>query len=108
MVADPARSRMLAYLLAGEFASAGELAKAASVTPATASGHLAKLVEARFSSARRAGGIAISGSPMRRWRMPWRRWRWWPSAISTTRPGRIPNANASAMPAVATGTWPGA
>ncbi len=48
MVADPARSRMLAYLLGGEFASAGELAKAASVTPATASAHLAKLVDARF------------------------------------------------------------
>ena len=48
MVADPARSRMLAYLLSGEFASAGELAKAASVTPATASAHLAKLVDARF------------------------------------------------------------
>ena len=39
---------MLAYLLSGEFASAGELAKAASVTPATASGHLAKLLDARF------------------------------------------------------------
>ena len=48
MVADPARSRMLAYLLAGEFASAGELAQAASVRPATASAHLAKLVDARF------------------------------------------------------------
>lgn len=43
MMADPARSRMLAFLLSGEWASAGELAKAASVTPATASGHLAKL-----------------------------------------------------------------
>ena len=48
MVADPARSRMLAYLLSGEFASAGELARAASVTPATASAHLAKLVDGRF------------------------------------------------------------
>jgi DNA-binding transcriptional ArsR family regulator len=48
MVADPARSRMLAYLLSGEYASASELAKAASVTPATASGHLGKLLDARF------------------------------------------------------------
>lgn len=48
MVADPTRSRMLAHLLSGEYASAGELAKAASVTPATASGHLAKLLDARF------------------------------------------------------------
>jgi len=48
MVADPARSRMLSYLLSGEYASAGELARAASVTAATASGHLAKLSDARF------------------------------------------------------------
>lgn len=48
IVADPARSRMLAYMLSGEYASAGELAKAASVTPATASGHLGKLLDARF------------------------------------------------------------
>ena len=43
MIADPARSRMLAYLLSGEFASAGELARAGGVTPATTSGHLGKL-----------------------------------------------------------------
>lgn len=43
MVADPARSRMLCRLLAGDAATAGELARAASVTAATASGHLAKL-----------------------------------------------------------------
>ena len=48
IVADPARSRILAYLLSGEYASASELAKVASVTPATASGHLGKLLDARF------------------------------------------------------------
>ncbi len=48
IVADPARSRMLAYLLSGEYASASELAKVASVAPATASGHLGKLLDARF------------------------------------------------------------
>jgi DNA-binding transcriptional ArsR family regulator len=48
MVADPTRSRMLAYLLSGEYASAGELARSASVTPATASGHLQKLLDASF------------------------------------------------------------
>jgi len=48
MVADPARSRMLAYLLSGEFASASELAGVASVSPATASGHLAQLLATRF------------------------------------------------------------
>lgn len=48
LVADPARSRMLAYLLSGEAASAGELARAASVSPATASGHLARLLDGGF------------------------------------------------------------
>lgn len=48
MVADPARSRMLAYLLSGEYASASELAEVASVAPPTASGHLRKLLDARF------------------------------------------------------------
>jgi len=43
MIADPARSRMLAYLLSGEYASAGELARAAEVSPSTASEHLGKL-----------------------------------------------------------------
>lgn len=46
MIADPARSRMLAYLLDGHYASAGELAAAASVSASTASGHLAKLQDA--------------------------------------------------------------
>jgi len=45
-MADAARSRMLAYLLSGECASAGELARAGSITPATASGHLTKLLDA--------------------------------------------------------------
>lgn len=48
MVADAARSRMLSRLLSGDAATAGELAAAASVTPATASGHLARLREAGF------------------------------------------------------------
>jgi DNA-binding transcriptional ArsR family regulator len=48
MVADPARSRMLAYLLDGQYASAGELAQAAGVQPSTASAHLDKLTRAEF------------------------------------------------------------
>jgi DNA-binding transcriptional ArsR family regulator len=48
MIADPARSRMLAYLLDGSYASASELARAASVTASTASSHLAKLESNRF------------------------------------------------------------
>jgi DNA-binding transcriptional ArsR family regulator len=46
LVADASRARMLCYLLGGDFASAGELAKSASVSAATASGHLAKLLDA--------------------------------------------------------------
>ena len=46
IVADPARSRMLCLLLSGESATAGELAKAASVAPSTASEHLRKLLDA--------------------------------------------------------------
>jgi heme-degrading monooxygenase HmoA/DNA-binding transcriptional ArsR family regulator len=48
LVADSARSRRLAYLPSGEYASASELAKVASVTPATASGYLGKLLDAQF------------------------------------------------------------
>lgn len=55
LVADPTRSRMLAYLLSGEYASAGELARAASVTPATASGHLGKLLDANFVACEQRG-----------------------------------------------------
>lgn len=46
LVADPSRARMLAFLLSGDYASAGELARAASVSAATASAHLVKLVDA--------------------------------------------------------------
>lgn len=46
LVADATRARMLCHLLSGAWASAGELARAGSVTPATASGHLAQLVDA--------------------------------------------------------------
>lgn len=48
VIADPARSRMLAYLLSGELASASELARAASVQAPTASAHLARMVDAGF------------------------------------------------------------
>ncbi len=45
LLADPARARMLAALLCGEALTAGELARIAGVTPATTSGHLARLAE---------------------------------------------------------------
>lgn len=41
---DPARARMLHALMDGRALTAGELARAASITPQTASGHLARLV----------------------------------------------------------------
>jgi DNA-binding transcriptional ArsR family regulator len=46
LMADASRARMLSFLLGGEFASAGELAACASVSPATASAHLARLLDA--------------------------------------------------------------
>ena len=55
MIADPARSRMLAYLLDGHRASAGELAQAGSVAASTASAHLAKLEAAGLLAAERRG-----------------------------------------------------
>lgn len=45
LVADPSRACMLSYLLGGERASAGELARAAGVSAATASAHLAQLLD---------------------------------------------------------------
>ena len=48
MIADPARSRLLAYLLDGQYATAGELATAAGVQPSTASAHLDKLTRGDF------------------------------------------------------------
>lgn len=46
LIGEPARSAMLLALLDGRALAAGELARAAGVTPATASRHLALLVEA--------------------------------------------------------------
>lgn len=45
LVGDPSRAIMLDVLLDGRARTAGELAREANVTPATASGHLAKLVD---------------------------------------------------------------
>ncbi|MGQ0813861.1 MAG: ArsR/SmtB family transcription factor [Gemmatimonadota bacterium] len=46
MIGEPARAAMLHALLGGEALSAGALARRAQVAPATASAHLAKLVDA--------------------------------------------------------------
>jgi DNA-binding transcriptional ArsR family regulator len=48
LVGDPARAHILGALMDGRALTAGELAYAASVSPQTASGHLAKLTEGRL------------------------------------------------------------
>jgi DNA-binding transcriptional ArsR family regulator len=48
LLAEPARAAMLLELMSGRALPAGELAEVANVSPQTASGHLAKLVEGRF------------------------------------------------------------
>ncbi|MGL4230797.1 MAG: ArsR/SmtB family transcription factor [Casimicrobium sp.] len=55
LIADPSRSRMLALLLSGEARSAGELARAVSITPQTASTHLSQLLDAGLVKVRTQG-----------------------------------------------------
>lgn len=55
MIGDPTRARMLAHLLDGTLATAGELARAVDVTPQTASAHLAKLLDAELVAMRAQG-----------------------------------------------------
>ena len=54
-IGDPTRARMLAHLLDGTLATAGELARAVDVTPQTASAHLAKLLDAELVTVRAQG-----------------------------------------------------
>jgi DNA-binding transcriptional ArsR family regulator len=55
LVGDPGRSNMLVALLDGRALTASELAYTAGVAPATASGHLSKLLEGRLLVAARQG-----------------------------------------------------
>jgi DNA-binding transcriptional ArsR family regulator len=55
LVGDPARANMLSALADGRALTAGELAYAAGVSPQTASGHLAKLSEARLLAVAKQG-----------------------------------------------------
>ena len=55
LVGDPARVAMLQALMDGRALAASELAKAAGVTPQTASGHLAQLVAGRLIAVVRQG-----------------------------------------------------
>ncbi|UHC14407.1 ArsR family transcriptional regulator [Methylobacterium currus] len=55
LVGDPARAGMLTVLMDGRALTAAELARAAGVTPQTASGHLAQLAEAGLLTVARQG-----------------------------------------------------
>jgi len=55
MIGDPTRARMLSHLLGSEHATASELARAAGITPQTASAHLAKLVDTELVVIRTQG-----------------------------------------------------
>ena len=70
LMADPARVAMLEALLAGPALSAGELGQIAGVSPATASAHLARLLDGGLVSVTRQGrhryyslaGHAVAGA----------------------------------------------
>jgi DNA-binding transcriptional ArsR family regulator len=55
LVGDPARANMLAALMDGRALTATELARAAGITPQTASGHLARLTDAGLLAMERQG-----------------------------------------------------
>jgi DNA-binding transcriptional ArsR family regulator len=55
LAGDPARAAMLHALMDGRALTAGELAQAASVTPQTASGHLARMATAGLLGLARQG-----------------------------------------------------
>src|SRR3569623_363368 len=55
LIGEPARANMVLALMSGQALSAADLARAAGVTPPTATGHLAKLVSAGLLGVRRQG-----------------------------------------------------
>lgn len=55
LMADPTRARMLAQLLAGQARTAGELARAAGITPQAATSQLTQLLDAGLVSVRPQG-----------------------------------------------------
>lgn len=73
LIGDPARARMLSALMDGRSRTAGELAREATITPQTASSHLAKLVEGDLLVIESRGDIDITDWPAPRWRMRWKR-----------------------------------
>lgn len=55
MIGDPTRARMLSALMGGQALAAGELARAAGVGAATASAHIARLLDSGLVSSRSQG-----------------------------------------------------
>ncbi|RTL63802.1 MAG: ArsR family transcriptional regulator [Hyphomicrobiales bacterium] len=55
LMGDPARANMLAALMSGQALTAGELAQEAGVAPATASGHLSRLLDGGLLSVEKQG-----------------------------------------------------
>jgi DNA-binding transcriptional ArsR family regulator len=55
LIGDPARANMLTALMDGRALTASELAQAGGITPQTASGHLARLVDAGLLGVRKQG-----------------------------------------------------
>lgn len=67
LVGEPARAAMLVTLMDGRALTAGELARAAGVTPPTASGHLSRLLDAGLLSLTLQGRnryYRLSGTPV--------------------------------------------
>ncbi|WP_127091846.1 ArsR/SmtB family transcription factor [Aquabacter cavernae] len=55
LMGDAARANMLMALMGGQALTAGELARVARITPQTASGHLAKMIEGRLLAVEKQG-----------------------------------------------------
>jgi len=55
LIGDPARANIILALMGGHALTAGELARAAGVTPQTASGHLSKMTDARLVAVEKQG-----------------------------------------------------
>ena len=66
LIADPTRAAMLRALLSDRPLAAGELARLAGVSAATASFHLAKLLEGNMIEVARQGRTGTTGWPARR------------------------------------------
>ena len=70
LMGDPARAAMLQLLMDGRAHTASELALTAGITAQTASGHLARMVEASLLAARAQAATASTGWPRPTWHMP--------------------------------------